>query len=301
MAPLKLENTAGHPNLLASQVFRVSRRQIYRTRRNIVGLPDSPEWRLRFDPAPEIAFIEPGAAYAFRFNHSGINRVDTDLAWPQFLRQDGGDRINRALSGCVNRSIRRRNRAHAGAYIDHAAPFRSKQFQRFLGRQQKAQNVQIEVVVERFFGDLFQWRKLINPGIVHQDVQLAVSFLGFREKPRDICLLRDISLHRDRLAAAGGDFLYHSVSVFFAGGVINHHRRTLCGQRLRDSSADAFRGPGHYRNLISEFAHNDLLDTPSSFRYLDNRLIDVRAGKKLRGVFSRIKCATAGKSAWAVW
>ena len=76
-----------------------------------------------------------------------------------------------------------------------------EQLDRFLRREDQAQHVQVELLVEVFGGDGFERRELVDAGVVHQDVELAERLLGLREEPPDVGFLGEVGLHRDRLAA----------------------------------------------------------------------------------------------------
>ena len=80
-------------------------------------------------------------------------------------------------------------------------------------------------------------------GVVHQNVELAVSLFRFGEKPRNVRLFRDVSLYRNCLAAIGRDFLYNAVCALFARGVVHHNGRALGGECLGDVRADSFEAP----------------------------------------------------------
>jgi hypothetical protein len=62
-------------------------------------------------------------------------------------------------------------------------------------------------------------RKLVDPGIVHQDVELSVSLLCIRKKFRDVGRLRDIALRRNRLSALGRNPLSHRIRAGLDVGI----------------------------------------------------------------------------------
>ena len=72
---------------------------------------------------------------------------------------------------------------------------------RFLGSQQQTEDVQVELLVKMLFGDFFERRRLVNAGVVHQDVEPAERLLRFGEQSLDLGLLGHIRLHRDGLPA----------------------------------------------------------------------------------------------------
>src|SRR5262245_26098244 len=106
-----------------------------------------------------------------------------------------------------------------------------------------------------FFGHLLERREIVDSGIVHQDINLAKSFLGFRKKVLNLRLLRDIGLHRDSFAAAASNVGHYTVCTSFAGGIVDDHGRTLGGQVFSNGSSDALRGTGYDGYFVLKFAH----------------------------------------------
>ncbi len=139
------------------------------------------------------------------------------------------------------------------------------------------------MLVEMLFGDVFQRQKIIDARVVHQNVEFAVGFLGFREQPCNVRLFRDIALYRNSLASLCGDSLYHPVSTLFAGRVIHDHRCALRRERLRDSCSDAFGCSGDHCNLIRKLTHKILrysMKLPL-IRYFDDHPNDAQKSKRL--------------------
>ena len=77
--------------------------------------------------------------------------------------------------------------------------------------------------MEQFLGDGVEWRKLVRSGVVHQNVQLAVSLFRFSEMARNVRLLRDVTLYGNGFAALSSDLLYNAVGALFAGGLVRHN------------------------------------------------------------------------------
>src|SRR5271165_656516 len=116
--------------------------------------------------------------YAFSQDQAGVDGVHANLASTQFLGEDGGDGVNGGLGGGVHRSVRRQQGADARTDVDDAAAFGADEFHGFLGGEQQAEYVEIKMAVEEFLGDLTQWCELINPRVVHQNIEFSVGFLG---------------------------------------------------------------------------------------------------------------------------
>ena len=125
----------------------------------------------------------------------------------------------------------------------------------FLSGQQKPEHVRVEVPMELGLGNTFERRKLVDAGIVDQNVDRAKGRLGFGEQAPDLFALRDIALDRDGLATFRFDGGHDPVGALTARRIVDHHGRTLGRQRPGDPSPDAFRGPRDDRDLACQFAH----------------------------------------------
>src|ERR1035437_6996879 len=72
-------------------------------------------------------------------------------------------------------------------------------------RQDEAQDVEIEMPVEVFLGDLAEGRVFVDASVVHQDVQRAECLLHLGKEPLDVRFPGDVRLRRDGLASTAGD------------------------------------------------------------------------------------------------
>jgi hypothetical protein len=119
-------------------------------------------------------------------------------------------------------------------------PPRAKLFDRFLRRENQAENIQIELPVEMLLGDLFEREEFINARVVDKNVELAKGLLRFGKQAFDVRFLGDVRLHRNRLAALRGDFADDLVRAGLAGSVVDDDGRAVRGELFGDGSADAF-------------------------------------------------------------
>ena len=71
--------------------------------------------------------------------------------------------------------------------------------------------------MKQFGSDVLERRERVNAGVVHQDVDLVVRFLGLGEELVDLFRLGEIRLQRDRLPALFLDVGDHLVGPFLAG------------------------------------------------------------------------------------
>jgi hypothetical protein len=68
------------------------------------------------------------------------------------------------------------------------------------GRQQEAEDVEVEMLVKVVFGDLVERGELVRPGVVDEDIEPAERPLRFGKEALDIRALRHVALHGDRAA-----------------------------------------------------------------------------------------------------
>jgi hypothetical protein len=100
-------------------------------------------------------------------------------------------------------------------------------------------------------GQLHDVRAARHPGVVHQDVDLAV---GLDHKPHhavDVRHVTDIRLHAQGTMLPRADLLGRGLRLV-AGDVGDNHRGPGLGQCLRGGFADALGRPGHQRYLIGQ-------------------------------------------------
>src|SRR5262249_37084077 len=85
----------------------------------------------------------------------------------------------------------------------------------------KTENIQIEMLMEVLFGDLFKWRKFENAGVVNKDVDSGERFLCFGEEAVNVLFLRHIGLHGNCFAAFRRYFRYNLVLTSRARSVVD--------------------------------------------------------------------------------
>ena len=101
----------------------------------------------------------------------------------------------------------------------------------------------------------FEGLEIVDAGVVHQNVHLAVGGFGLGEESRDVGGFGDVGLHGDGFAALGCDVLHNGVGAGFAAGVIDDDGSAFGCQMFGDGGADSLGGSGNYRYFSSEFAH----------------------------------------------
>ena len=137
--------------------------------------------------------------------------------------------------------------------VDDVAARSAEVLGRFLRRENQAQHVKVEHFVKVLGRHVLQRCKLVDAGVVDQDVELAAGLRGLGEKPTDIRFFRDVGLHRDGLAAFAGDFGDDAVGTFLAGGVVDDHRRPFVCQMFGNSGTNPLRTARYNSDFTCQF------------------------------------------------
>src|SRR4051812_15917780 len=116
---------------------------------------------------------------AFRFDHAGVQRIDADPAWPEFFRERTADGIDRCFRGGVDGPAGRGAHCGDGTDVDDASAVRAEDFRCFLRDEEKAEDVKIELPMEVFLSNFGQRLKVINPGIIDENIDAAEGGYGF--------------------------------------------------------------------------------------------------------------------------
>src|SRR5882724_11144579 len=143
---------------------------------------------------------------ALRLNHAGIERVDANLPRSEFPGQGFRYGVHRRFGSAVNRTARNRGGTGNRTYIDDGAG-RTELLDCFLGSENQAENIQVELPVEMLLCNAFERKEFINAGVIHENVELAKGFPGLDEEAFDVRLLRNVRLNGNRLATLGRDFI----------------------------------------------------------------------------------------------
>lgn len=110
-------------------------------------------------------------------------------------------------------------------------------FHRLLGREQKAQDIGVELAVEFILRHFLKRREPIDAGIVDEHVERAEGFFCLVEQPPHLGGLRYVGLNRDGLAALAGDVGDDPICALLAGGVIDDYRGARGGEPFGDLPA----------------------------------------------------------------
>src|SRR5262249_25041025 len=134
------------------------------------------------------------------FNTTRIARVDADFLRTQLFRQHSGSSIDRPLRRGINNAGRRSHGPHHPTYVYNPSCVVAKALARLTCSENYRQHVGVEMAVKFIFGDRFQWRKLVNTGVVDQYVERAECILGLFEEALRVSGFGDVALNGDRLA-----------------------------------------------------------------------------------------------------
>src|SRR5439155_12672993 len=99
----RLTEAASDTQCFARDPLRIRRSEKDRGGSDVLRLPDAAKRSLRFNAFAKIALVEARCAHSLRFHHAGIDGIDSNFAWPQFLGQRSGDGVDRTLCAGVNR------------------------------------------------------------------------------------------------------------------------------------------------------------------------------------------------------
>jgi len=123
----------------------------------------------------------------------------------------------------------------------------------FLGHQDQAEHVQVEVEMEVCFIDAAEQGTAIEAGIVHQDIERPEGGDGPGDEALDVGLFGDIGLDGHGFPSGSGDRGDHLVGIGLAGGIIDDDRGALGGEGLGDGGTDPLRGAGDKGGFSAEF------------------------------------------------
>jgi len=93
--------------------------------------------------------------------------------------------------------------------------------------------------VKFVFRDPIERQKIIDAGIIDQNVEPAERLLRLREDFLHIRRLGDVAMHGDRFAALGFNVRDDALSAFLARGVVDDDRRPFGREPFGDSRANA--------------------------------------------------------------
>ena len=126
-----------------------------------------------------------------------------------------------------------------------------------LRRQQQPQHVEVKVLVKALGADRLQRRKLIDAGIVHEDVELSERLLRLGEEVASVLGLGDVGLHGDGFPTRLPNALDDCLCPGLAGGLIDHDGRTGARQVLGNRRTDSFRRARDHSDLPLQFLRHD--------------------------------------------
>src|SRR6266481_5915550 len=150
--------------------------------RNVVCLSDAAERCLRFKHFPHIAFSVTAGYGSFCYYLAGVDGIDADFSRSEFLRQSARDRIHCALRRVVNHRSGRSQRTGKRTDVNDASAIRIEVLECFLSGKKHSENVHIKKSVNLLLGDVLQRHKLVNTGVVDQNVDLAQGLLRLGEE-----------------------------------------------------------------------------------------------------------------------
>ena len=111
---------------------------------------------------------------AFGLDQARTHRVDADASRTQLARQHARDGIDRSLGAGVDGALGRQDACDVGADVDDAAAL--AQMRRGGARdQQRAEDVDVELLAVKRFGGLLDLGELVDARVVDDDVEASAS------------------------------------------------------------------------------------------------------------------------------
>src|SRR5208282_3553232 len=130
--------------------------------------------------------------------------VDADLLGSEFASENSGNGVNRAFGGGVHGAGRRSDAANDGADINDAGAF-AEMLDGGLGGEEEAEDVDVELAVERIFGDGFEGREFVDAGIVDENIEATVVLDGRSDDALGFSGFGNVTTNGDGFAACCGD------------------------------------------------------------------------------------------------
>src|SRR5581483_11500787 len=119
----------------------------------------------------------------------------------QFLRQRTGEHVYGAFGGAVHAGCRGWRLRSNGADVDNGTAIAVDISNRSFRRKEKSEHVKIEVLPEVLLVDFLQGTKLVQPGVINEDVDCAERLFRLRKKPLDLVWVCHIRWHGHGLGA----------------------------------------------------------------------------------------------------
>ena len=138
---------------------------------------------------------------AFGLDHTGVDGVDADLFWSEFAGEGDGDGVYGSLGGAVDGCGGDGHLADDRADVDDGSAVGADELDGFLGGEEEAEDVEVELLVEVLGCDGSDGLEVVDAGVVDEDVDLAVGLFGLGEELLDVFELGDVALDGDGLAA----------------------------------------------------------------------------------------------------
>ena len=91
-----------------------------------------------------------------------------------------------------------------------------------------------------FLCDILQRKKLVDAGVINEDIKPAEGFFRFGKETFNFGLFSHVSADSDRLSTLFCNFVHDAIGSFLARGVVNHHGRAFGSEMFGDRSPDSF-------------------------------------------------------------
>lgn len=192
---------------------------------------------------------------AFGDGDTGRYSDDADFLRAKFHGQDAGDDVDGRLGSAIDGAGGRGCEGDSGADVDDHAAVGTEVGNGRLGGEQKGFDVEVEVFVDVLDGYGFEWKELVDAGVVDKDVEAAES-LGCRgDELAYFGRIGQIGLDGDGFTAGGLDPFDEGFSGSGAAGVVDDDGGAVRGQTLCDGCSYAFRGASYDCDFTFKIGH----------------------------------------------
>jgi hypothetical protein len=193
------------------------------------------------------------------------DRIDRDRPPAQLLREDRGQRLDRALGGGVDAVGLEPEADDAGREVDDASAW-AQAPRRFAQSVERALQVHGDQPIEGHVVDVGELGQGHDPRIVHQHVHATERSLRGVEQRADGLGVADVGPRSERATARRLDLSGQDFGGSGVARIVDDDGKAIAGQTFRHRCADAAGRAGDDRDLPGVVRHAELLSLPSRRR-----------------------------------
>ena len=146
---------------------------------------------------------------------------DADFLRAKFHGEHAGDDVDGCLGSAVDGAGGRGSEGDSGADVDDYAALGAEVGNGGLCGEEKGLDVEVEMLVDVLGSDGFERKKLVDAGVVDEDVEAAKGLGRGGDELGDLGGIGKVGLHGDGLASGGLDAFDKGFSGSGAAGVVD--------------------------------------------------------------------------------